>query len=204
MNNDNKTNPNDLVSKKISDIRDRLFYIRSEIEDLIRTKPKQQETDYETRLITPVSNDERSLQDIVGTLTSAGVYMHSIMNERFKYERHIVKSFFPDSLELNPRGIGKDIVPCCFCCGDTYSDLYMHNIASYVSSREQGDKIAALFKTVTGHDCVKVDFRDHEPNYIQVKFGVCQKHQKSLFDLHALMSKLNLVNSDMISKVCGG
>jgi hypothetical protein len=77
-----------------------------------------------------------------------------------------------------PRGIGKDWTPGCMCCG---GDKNLYNNASFfVQSRESGEAIVAMFE----HGAF-LDWREHEPNWIQVKVGACDAHLENLVALVA-------------------
>lgn len=78
--------------------------------------------------------------------------------------------------QARPRGIGNDWTPGCMCCG---GEKGLHkNISFFVPSRETGEAIVAMFK----HGAF-LDWREHEPNWIQVKVGACDAHLENLREL---------------------
>lgn len=79
-----------------------------------------------------------------------------------------------------PRGIGMDHTPGCFMCAGP-EGLY-NNVSLYVKTKETGEAIVNLFKTGA-----RLDFREFEPDYLQVKIGACKKH---LFNLEWLVEAI--------------
>ncbi len=74
---------------------------------------------------------------------------------------------------FHPRGLGKDWTPGCFVCGGP-RDLY-DNVAAFVQCREAGDRVVAMFERGA-----RLDYREHEPDRVQVKVGACAAHAGSL------------------------
>ena len=74
---------------------------------------------------------------------------------------------------FHARGLGKDKAPGCFICGGDWG-LY-DNFSGFVQSKEDGEKIVAMFKSGAW-----LDYRDFEPNWIQVKVGACKAHEPNL------------------------
>ena len=80
------------------------------------------------------------------------------------------------SESLSPRGIGSDS-GTCFVCGD--GPRLMSNFAGFVASREAGQRVVDMF----GGKGAWLDFRPHEPQWIQVKVTACAKHASLLESL---------------------
>lgn len=78
-----------------------------------------------------------------------------------------------DMVYWNARGIGYDSVPCFVTKKLERSGR--PNISGFVSSREDGDKVKAIFGGYAF-----VDYRDFEPHRIQVKVGVEKEHEEVL------------------------
>lgn len=110
-----------------------------------------------------------------GLLTCGISYLYHVKQEM---EQHTIRH--EDGVKFNPRGIGSDYTPGCFCCGGD-KDLYS-NISGFVSSKADGEKVVGMFSTG-----VYLDFRDYEPNWIQVKIGACKDHLPNLEHLYRLM-----------------
>lgn len=89
------------------------------------------------------------------------------------------------------RGIGLDSTPGCFVCGGRQG-MY-NNIAAYVQTKAAGERIVTMF--VHG---ARLDFREHEPEYIQVKVGACKKHLPQLEYLHELTAIKQIIMEEMI------
>lgn len=77
------------------------------------------------------------------------------------------------------RGIGLDTTPGCFVCGG--STALRNNIAAFVQGKDAGERIARMLQ-----QGVRVDFRTHEPDRVQVKIGACNQHRPNLERLHTL------------------
>lgn len=105
--------------------------------------------------------------------------------------------------EFYPRGIGNNSVPC-FVCGHGTSwgsetkpaveleldekGYYKHgncqaDMACFVSSKEEGELLSKMIP----HSIL--DYRDYEPNRIQLKIGACPSH---------------LVNLQLLGRLTGG
>lgn len=80
---------------------------------------------------------------------------------------------------FNPRGIGSDNTPGCFVCGGR-TGLYS-NIAAYVRCKDAGERVVAMFG-----QGARLDYREHEPDYVQVKLGACSDHLSNLRALKKL------------------
>ncbi len=81
------------------------------------------------------------------------------------------------------RGIGLDNIPSgCFCCGKN-EKTYLHNISGFVEDRGAGESITNIF----GEYGARLDYRDCEPNWIQVKIGACDEHLPNLRDLERVV-----------------
>lgn len=72
-----------------------------------------------------------------------------------------------------PRGVGLNWYPC-FVCGYAPEGGLQTDMAAFVDSRESGQRIVAMFAEagLTAH----LDYRDFEPNWVQVKVGACGEH----------------------------
>lgn len=85
-----------------------------------------------------------------------------------------------------PRGIGLDDC-ACFVCGthdrDGKGNTILNNIAAFVQSKEAGERVVAMFPRGAW-----LDYRDLEPDRIQVKIGACNKHLPKLKKLYKLTS----------------
>lgn len=87
------------------------------------------------------------------------------------------------------RGIGLEGGLTCYVCGKRGNDSYSctPNIAAFVQTKEAGERVAAMFNSrVPGG--AWVDFREHEPDYVQVKIGACEEHSSCLTVLEAMCS----------------
>lgn len=82
------------------------------------------------------------------------------------------------------RGIGLDCC-ACFVCGtndrDGQGHTMLNNIAASAQCKEAGERIVDMFS----HGAW-LDYRDFEPDYVQVKIGACDKHLPNLQKLHKL------------------
>lgn len=74
------------------------------------------------------------------------------------------------------RGIGSDRVNCFVCGVDCYS-----NIAAFVQCKASGERVVAMFGKGAW-----MDYRESEPDRIQVKVGACKEHFSALEKLHKI------------------
>ncbi len=94
---------------------------------------------------------------------------------------------------FHSRGIGRDSTPGCFICGG--EEGLRHNIAAFVQCKTAGERIVAMFKF--GAD---LDYREYEPDRVQVKIGCCDDHLQQLQWLQELTRDKDGVITDNIIK----
>lgn len=83
------------------------------------------------------------------------------------------------------RGIGLDSCTC-FVCGVTTRDklhdyAMLNNIAAFVQCKAAGERVVQLFK-----QGARLDYREYEPDWVQVKVGACDRHLPNLKYLEEL------------------
>lgn len=76
------------------------------------------------------------------------------------------------------RGVGSEYNLVCLVTGKT-ADL-MPNVSGFVQGREAGARVVALF-----NGRARLDFRKHEPDWVQVKVGCLPEHEEVLHRLCA-------------------
>jgi len=107
-------------------------------------------------------------------------------------------------MNFKPRGIGNGWT-VCFCCKHPLPDCSaqskksLNDMAAFVDSYEDACKIKAMF-LYQGSNCF-VDYRDFEPNWIQIKVGACDKHLKNLELLMQQTDGKKTIEEDDI-KIC--
>lgn len=94
------------------------------------------------------------------------------------------------------RGIGSSWDPCFVCAEEPLKDGLGEgsthaNLAAFVESRAAGEAVVALFRDLGL--TARVDYRESEPTWIQVKLGVCRAHQASL----RLLDRVTAVNDEI-------
>ena len=100
--------------------------------------------------------------------------------DQMAYEGGKIKADIICSLdELAEAGLGSDWINGCFVCGYLTKRLHT-NISAYVKTKEDEEEIESWF-TKGG---VLLDYRESEPNWIQVKIGCCPDHQAELVELN--------------------
>lgn len=85
---------------------------------------------------------------------------------------------------FSARGLGMDNSPGCFVCGGEESDdprfkyrmVMLSNVAGFVRCKAAGERLVEMFG---GKGCW-MDYRDFEPDRVQVKIGACEKHKANL------------------------
>jgi hypothetical protein len=93
-----------------------------------------------------------------------------------------------------PRGIGSESGLPCFVTGERPG--FTPNVSGFVNSKEAGERVVDMFDGLA-----RLDFRPHEPNWIQVKVGALPEHAAVL---HLLMEKVikagNRISRNMIQE----
>ncbi len=98
---------------------------------------------------------------------------------------------------FHPRGIGLD--DCvCFVCGthdrDGKGNTMLHNIAAFVECKASGERIVSMFKKRA-----RLDYREYEPDRVQVKVGACDTHLSNLKKLGELTGE-GIIKVEYIAK----
>lgn len=96
------------------------------------------------------------------------------------------------ALKFRARGVGLDKVRKCFVCGCN-NDLFTPNIAAFVDTKSEGETIVSWFP----QDSAWLDFREHEPNWVQVKIGACKEHEPALHELCRLTRSGDIYKRDI-------
>lgn len=81
---------------------------------------------------------------------------------------------------FRPREIGSGVTPGCFVCGGPerlYTDM-----AGFVQCKDAGERVVKLFE----HGAW-LDYREYEPDRVQVKIGACDTHVPNLKRLYELV-----------------
>jgi hypothetical protein len=87
----------------------------------------------------------------------------------------------PDGEYFNSRGLGNDANLGCFVCGG--EPTFRNNISAFVRCKDSGTRIVNMFK----HGC-RMDYREDEPDRVQVKIGACDYHLPNLRALDKIKS----------------
>lgn len=98
---------------------------------------------------------------------------------------------------FRPRGLGTDWTPGCFVCGGA-EGLY-GNVAAFVQCREAGERVVAMFGAG-----VRLDYRQYEPDRVQVKVGACAAHEGALRTLLRATSAEGRLTAGMVRDAAGG
>lgn len=78
---------------------------------------------------------------------------------------------------FHSRGIGLEAHLPCLVTGMPIPDglRFIPNISGFVTSKESGERVVAMFG-----GRARLDFRPHEPRWIQVKVGTLESHRLAL------------------------
>lgn len=102
---------------------------------------------------------------------------------------------YPGGEFFASRGIGKDWNLPCFVCG-VLMEL-SDNIAAFVRTKEAGERVVEMFG-----GRARLDFREYEPDRIQVKVGACAAHASKLQALHTSTRAADCtLNNEIILRV---
>lgn len=147
--------------------RNALSNIRTELDDIGREfQPK------------PMLPRDRITESTAGGLTCIISSMHNDierLRDSFGVARARIDGRRP--LRYNPRGPGLNWLPCCVC-GDDNAGHAQPDMAAYVRGKDGGEAVVSLFEEMGLS--AKLDYRDFEPTYVQVKIGACEKHKAFL------------------------
>jgi hypothetical protein len=100
-----------------------------------------------------------------------------------------------NGVDMNPRGMGSDS-GLCLICGK--SGLF-GNFASFVKNKEEGEQIVEMFAK-RGMP-VTLDYRDYEPNWVQIKIQACRDHQDVLEPLMMAIVEYGFISPEMINNI---
>lgn len=147
----------------IEDLRYEVSHTRSKLHDVANAFPA-----WSSRI-----------EDVTGLLTCGLVTLYGLMEEMEKSELRAAG----DVVRWKSRGIGLEGGLRCFICGtfrmkESDPEGLLNNVAAFVDSKEKGEKAAKFIG-----QGARLDYRDHEPHWIQVKVGACDMHR---LDLEAL------------------
>jgi hypothetical protein len=119
------------------------------------------------------------IEHVSGLLTCGLVALAHSNEEIIKFEISAADRLRGPHLSFRPRGIGLDVCPCCFVCGvaerKINGNTCLNNIAAFVKCKGDGEAIVEWFG-----QRARVDFRESEPSWIQVKVGACDAHLDNL------------------------
>ena len=82
-----------------------------------------------------------------------------------------------------PRGIGQNWLPC-YVCGTGGGSL-QEDMAAFVEDKDAGERVVAMYSQLELK--AKLDYRDFEPDWVQVKVGACKTHLPNLKKLEKLV-----------------
>lgn len=125
---------------------------------------------------------DRVAKDLAAALALFEVAMEratAIAREAEEGLRRLTGDGRPDSQPVDggeffgARGIGADSTPGCFVCGGA-EGLYT-NVAGFVQGKAAGERVVAMFRTGA-----RLDYREYEPDRVQVKVGACEQHVEQL------------------------
>lgn len=96
------------------------------------------------------------------------------------------------SIRFVSRGIGLESRLLCFVCGSA-DDSHLNNIYGFIQSQQDGQKASHWVRA-------RVDFRDYEPNWIQLKIGACDAHLENLRALNTLTRVSDTLTPEMVTQ----
>ncbi len=96
------------------------------------------------------------------------------------------------NLGFKSRGTGLDHIEKCFVCGR--ETAITPNISGFVENKEDGAAIVKYFQ----QGSARLDYRDYEPSWIQVKIGACEDHKNCLEELTRLTRSGTIHRRDVL------
>lgn len=111
-----------------------------------------------------------------------------------------------DDWNYSPRGPGLNWLPCFICGADgqpnEHGGTAQTDMSAFVRGKDGGERIVALFEQCGMQ--AKLDFRDFEPSYVQVKIGACVEHEPNLLLLWHLTSENKTLTAKKLEMVKPG
>jgi len=98
-------------------------------------------------------------------------------------------------IKYSVRGIGKDLCTCYITGENSNRDKYLHNLSGFVKSKEDGERIVEMFNGLAF-----LDYRENEPDWIQVKVGVVDTFLTNLEYLEILVKEDGFITKEKIEK----
>lgn len=96
-------------------------------------------------------------------------------------------------IRLCTRGVGTESGLKCFICGKE-GNPYLSNISCFVQTKEEGEEAQKWFQGSY------LDYRDFEPNWIQLKIGACAEHYGELQRLNKFLHANSTVSKQDIKE----
>ena len=94
---------------------------------------------------------------------------------------------------LTVNSLIRDNTPGCFVCGG--KEGLHDNIAAFVQCKESGQRILNMFSCGA-----RLDYREFEPDRVQVKIGACKKHLENLKKLDDSTKGSGIITEDGIKE----
>jgi len=154
------TDLNKSASELLCDISSKLQHIRGQV--------------YDVGCGFPVVKEQ--LVSAEGALTCLIGYIHDLKDKAIANEVAQLTRERGKHLDFKSRGLGKELSSHCFVCGFKDSISMMDNVAAFVRTKAEGEEIASWFNK-GGR---RLDYREQEPNWLQVKVWACKKHVPNL------------------------
>lgn len=120
----------------------------------------------------------------------------SALYYRMEWAKGILKeiSLKYGGIAFSSRGFGLEWVPCFICEEEKLND----NVSGFVSSKSDGEKIVKMFPKF-----IFIDYRESEPEWIQVKIGACKKHVEKLRELVKHTHRSGTIEQWMVDEAYG-
>lgn len=108
---------------------------------------------------------------------------------------------------FKPRGVGNNWLPC-FICGHKPQEKCQADMSSFIDS-SLIVRLTVGEKTIISHPITrlffemdllvgKLDYREYEPNRVQLKLGACGEHEPNLHLLEALCYSDGKINEERL------
>lgn len=92
---------------------------------------------------------------------------------------------------FRPRPLGSNWLPCFVCAKNRTAEAgrwdLVSDFASFVHGKEGGEQVVKMFSLLGLH--ATLDYRDFEPQWVQVKIGACKDHHPTLESLREEVKK---------------
>lgn len=156
----------------VEETRERLAEVADQIERIEQVRDELSHSRHVLQGIPRITAAQGTITLVIGSLYEETRELRKLYNKT----RAAMHGGEP--LTYQSRGKGANWYDCSFCGTKGSGNGVQTDMAAFVDGKQGGEAVVALF----GNFGVKanLDFRPHEPTWVQVKLGACEDHVEIL------------------------